>query len=303
MSSRRLACACVAILSFCSFITVAFSQDEYVFITPSGPDLSEEKNYTIGETVKLQWNTDWSTIGLVMTQYDHDGDYEWLLSEAENTNSYVWKVNTTKNYQSNPRFHLRVVEVNATDNFFWSPGFFIWGDSEAKEPNPKTLTSTAGPSPTAKPTLSSSQTARHTKSGSGSGSGSGSRSGSASSSSAKSSPTPVPSGGISSGAKIAIGISIPVAFLLGSAAVFFIMRNRMRKRYAPAPVHDNQAYTGQYQDQQQYYKANEMASGGPPIGASGKYGDVERTSYAERSELSSAPPVETPHELPTNPKH
>ncbi len=41
---------------------------QFAFINPSGPDLSTEKNYTIGEAERLQWNATYTNITLCLVQ-------------------------------------------------------------------------------------------------------------------------------------------------------------------------------------------------------------------------------------------
>ena len=82
MATRRLLYAGAALLSF-----ICWAQNlSDSFIDPSGPDLSAEKNYTIGQIIKLQWSTSYDNISLCLIQYDHDEDCELLEGELMPSN-------------------------------------------------------------------------------------------------------------------------------------------------------------------------------------------------------------------------
>ncbi|KAI9844176.1 MAG: hypothetical protein M1837_005776 [Sclerophora amabilis] len=204
-----------------NFLSSALAQSVGNFLTPSGPDLSAEKNYTIGQTVKLQWETDFPIISICLTQYDHDDDCEWLQSSVENRNSYLWDVDTERDHLSNPRFHLRIINSGNDSKYFWSPGFFLW---PAESEDGEATSSSSAPSSTAADETSTGTSSTGKSSAAGA-------TESRPSATAVLTPSPAPSsGGMSTGAKVGLGVAIPIAFLLGCALVFLFMRRGAKRK-------------------------------------------------------------------------
>ncbi|KAI9793264.1 MAG: hypothetical protein M1816_000685 [Peltula sp. TS41687] len=223
---------------FLPWLGLVQAQDSNYFINPSGPDLSSEKNYTVGQSIRFQWNSNYRSQTLCMTQYDHDDQCQRLLQDESSgpspcfvtvntTREYacVWVVNTTSDFISNPRFHLVLINADNSSLYFWSPGFFIWPRAAIASP-PSTSTSSTSTSTSSTSLVT--PTAPVTTSPSSTPSAGGGNNGN----------------GLSTGAKAGIGVAVPLAFLSGCGLMFFLLRRRNKPQIPTASPYDpSVAYT------------------------------------------------------------
>ncbi|KAI9885458.1 MAG: hypothetical protein M1823_002764 [Watsoniomyces obsoletus] len=234
----------------------------FAFTNPSGPDLSKEKNYTIGETQRATWNATYSIISLSLC-YDLDNLCSNLARNQTNAQGWEWKVNTTRSLVGQPRFYLTL--WNATGNeYIRSPFFFIYPADSSQPSSTTTRTSTA------------TATAISTSTG-------GSRSLILSSNSRG-------SRGLSTGAKIGMGVGIPAAFLLGCGLVFVALVAWRRRRKAAAGQVPEQAYHPVWPGDGMTHTTSHPSYMGPASSTSTGYKDP--SSSTATSELPNRDPGE-----------
>lgn len=134
----------------------------------------------------------------------------WLLTGGDgyNITSFPWTVTTSKDLTTSNMFFMSLYKTGATSPDDWTVYFNISSPSSGVSTS-TTLTSatTSSASSTTSPTSETTSPARETTS-------------------ASSSNTGASQGGFDTGAKVGIGIGIPVAAVLGIAAGWLIFRKR-----------------------------------------------------------------------------
>ncbi|EME46854.1 hypothetical protein DOTSEDRAFT_70724 [Dothistroma septosporum NZE10] len=229
---------CIAILT--SLATSALAQGENHFINPPIPGATnvyiDNKNFSIGATVELEWTTTYPMISLILWQNDN-ASYYTLIDNQPATQSFSWPIDLMGVFdlRNGAVFFFQMWNLTNNGNGqsitdrFSSHYFNLVNDGTTS-----TATATATPtgvvgtaSSLPNPTASSTSTSAST-------------------------PSSPPDSGLSTGAKagIGIGVALGVLALIGATAAFWFLRRRKSARYTPARSNPDSP---------------------PPMGGNGKY--------------------------------
>ncbi|KAK3722748.1 hypothetical protein LTR37_002320 [Vermiconidia calcicola] len=244
------------LISLFAILNVAQSID-FINPGPSGDDSEYALNpsYPYGSNLNIQWSPTNRVISLVMYQQTQNAEFEYIFQNKRGLSSYSWDITTTKSLDVSRIFFLEIFIRGQTAPAAFSHYFNVTGGPESAVASSSSATPTSS--------LSSATTYQPTSPTTG-------LTAPASVTSAASSPSP-DEGGLSTGAKVGLGVAIPVAVIAGLLAGWWFFA-RKRKSNKPSetqhaqsePVRYDQSQPG-WHDQsqpvmQEYYKPVEMQS-------------------------------------------
>ncbi|KAF2197952.1 hypothetical protein GQ43DRAFT_474987 [Delitschia confertaspora ATCC 74209] len=236
-------------------------------------DFSRNPIYPEGSTLNIQWTEGNQGKPVSITLYQLNGTqwldpFEYIVQNTVDVTSFRWIVATSKNLTFSNMFYMSVFENGKLTGDANSHYFNISSANTNVKPSsspPSTKTST---SPTSTPPISSSSISTPAST----------PTNPPSSSQPPPPPTAASSNSFPTGAKIGIGVGIPVALILGIAAGFMLFRRRRKAEdksgEVPAPVVAgppgaaySQHYGGAHQDGNYYdpvkpYHRSERSYGG-----------------------------------------
>ncbi|KAF7193711.1 hypothetical protein HII31_04961 [Pseudocercospora fuligena] len=214
-------------LAFAFLFSRILCQDtENYFINPppGGPihDYSQNNVYATGSLIRFQWQTNYTTMSLVLWQNDNSS-FQYFIQDQPASLSYTWTVDLSGKFSLDQGdvFFLGIFNEDGSEAQFGSHYFNIT-DSSAQA-TPTTMTTSV--SATSIPTSVTAATDISTTS---------------TSSPTSSSTAAVSSGGLSSSAQVGIGVGVGVgvgALLVGLAIGYFVRRKRnVQQPYQQAPM-------------------------------------------------------------------
>ncbi|KAH0841597.1 hypothetical protein AYO21_01169 [Fonsecaea monophora] len=230
---RRLPSVALRLLAIFSALLYLTSADEFTNPASGTTDLSI--HYTVGDKVVITWDSSLEAITLLVSHWN-GGDVGALLSNVQNTGSYTWTIGKDDNIddaaiESSPNFVLLIRDPTGADNSGisgWvdgqlsSPGFIIQSNnvvSSSSESSSSSSTSTSTSTSTATSTSSTTSSVSSITSSPSAvttppSSPSLTDAGGASITSAAPVPVKADSSGLSTGAKVGIGVAAAVGGLL-----------------------------------------------------------------------------------------
>ncbi|KAF2156104.1 hypothetical protein K461DRAFT_291057 [Myriangium duriaei CBS 260.36] len=198
------------------------------FISPPVPEgdnqFQNNPVYTVGDQIKLQWQTNYTRVSLIWWQNNNDS-YQTVdgLENVVSSSPFTWNLSLTGKFslKGGNVFFFQMYDAGSNSQTMFSSHYFNITDKSSTTSSTTSSSSSATPTPTSS-TTSSSATGISTAPAA--------TSAAATSAAAEASHS---SGGLSSGAKVGLGVGVGlgVVALVGLGAILALLFRRRRENH------------------------------------------------------------------------